>query len=143
MCLTEHHLKELEIENLSIDHYTLGAKFCRQILKHGGTNIFVHDSLAFNTIDLHELCIEQDIEIHAVKINFSPTLIRVICIYRLPTSNFIHFTEGTDTISNQLSKPNTEIIICGDININYLDGNCKKRQQLDTLLATYNLISTV
>jgi hypothetical protein len=33
-------------------------------------------------------------------------------------------------------------IICGDININYLE-NCKKRQQLDALLQTYNLIETV
>jgi len=35
-----------------------------------------------------------------------------------------------------------EFVICGDININYLE-NCKKRQQLDALLQTYNLIGTV
>ena len=35
----------------------------------------------------------------------------------------------------------TEFVICGDININYLE-NCKKRQ-LDALLQTYNLIGTV
>jgi len=40
LCLTEHHLKEQEIENLSIAHYTFGAKFCRQNLKQGGTGIF-------------------------------------------------------------------------------------------------------
>jgi len=33
-------------------------------------------------------------------------------------------------------------VICGDININYLE-NCNKRQQLDSLLQTYNLIGTV
>jgi hypothetical protein len=33
-------------------------------------------------------------------------------------------------------------MICGDININYLE-RCKKRQQLDALLQTYNLIGTV
>jgi len=33
-------------------------------------------------------------------------------------------------------------MICGDININYLE-NCNKRQQLDALLQTYNLIGTV
>jgi len=33
-------------------------------------------------------------------------------------------------------------IICGDININYLN-NCNKRHKLDQLLATYNLTSTV
>jgi hypothetical protein len=38
---------------------------------------------------------------------------------------------------------NTEIIICGDVNINYLAENCIKRQQLDNLLATYNLVSII
>jgi hypothetical protein len=33
-------------------------------------------------------------------------------------------------------------VICGDINIIYLE-NCRKRQQLDALLQTYNLIGTV
>ena len=33
-------------------------------------------------------------------------------------------------------------MICGDININYLD-NCKERQQLDALLKTYNLTGKV
>ena len=33
--------------------------------------------------------------------------------------------------------------MCVDMNVNYLDENCNKRRQLDTLLATYNLIGTV
>jgi len=33
-------------------------------------------------------------------------------------------------------------VICGDININYLE-NCKKRQQLEALLQTCNLIGTI
>jgi hypothetical protein len=35
-----------------------------------------------------------------------------------------------------------EFIICGDININYLDSQ-SRREQLDTLLAMYNLKHTV
>lgn len=31
---------------------------------------------------------------------------------------------------------------CDDVNINYLAKDCNNRQQLDNLLATYNLIST-
>jgi len=45
--------------------------------------------------------------------------------------------------SKQTKKSNIEIILCGDINIDYLDENCHKRQQLDALLATYNSIGTV
>jgi len=35
-----------------------------------------------------------------------------------------------------------DFIVCGDININYLE-NCTKKQQLDGLLTTHNLKSTV
>jgi exonuclease III len=142
VCLTEHHLREKEIENLSIAHYSLGDKFCRQKLKHGGTGIFVHESLAFTDIDLQNLCIEQNIETSAIKINLPTAPVYIICIYRSPAGNFSHFTKGIDNILNQIYKPNTEIIVCGDININYLDENCNKRQQFEGLIATYNLIST-
>ena len=140
LCLTEHHSVEQEIETLSIDHCILGAKFCRQSLKHGGTGIFVHESLAFTNIDLQESCMEQDIEAFAVKINLLTT---VICIYRSPTGNFSQLIKGIDTILNQFSKPNIKIIVSGDINVDYLDETCYKKKQLDALLATYNLISTV
>ena len=70
-------------------------------------------------------------------------MINVRCIYRSLTGNFERFIKGIDNILNQFSKPNIEIIICGDININYLDDNCYKQQQLDALFATYISISTV
>ena len=126
ICLTEHHIKAQEIENLSIDHYILGAKSCRQSLKHGGRGIFVHESLAFTNVDLQEFCMEQDIKKCAVKINFLNAMIYLIYIYRSPTGHFERFIKVTDIILNQFSKPNVESIICGDININDLDENCYK-----------------
>ena len=117
--------------------------FAEKNLKQGGTSIFVHESLASNNNDLQKHCIEQDIETCAIKIKLLATYIYVISIYRSPTGNFANFIKGIDAILNQLYKPNIEIIICGDINVNYLDENCNKRQQLDALVATYNLISTV
>jgi exonuclease III len=143
ICLTEHHSIEQETETLSLDYYILGAKFCRQSLKYRCTGVFVHEFVAFTNIDLQEFCMEQDIETCAVKINLLTTIIYVIYIYRLPTCNFARFIKGINTILNQFSKPNIEIIVCGDINIGYLDETCYKRQQLDALLATYSLTSTV
>ena len=100
----------------------------------------VHESLYFNNIDLQKSCIEQDIETCAIKIELLTTYMYVISIYRSPTGKFANFIKGIDALFNQFYKPNIEIIICGDINVNYLDENCNKRRQLDTLLATYNLI---
>jgi hypothetical protein len=63
MCLTEHHLKDYEIDNLSIDHYKLGSKFCRQEFKNGGVCIFVHEDFEFSTIPSAKYCKEK----HTVK----------------------------------------------------------------------------
>ena len=35
MCLTEHHLKDYEIDNLPIDQFKLRSKFCRHDFKNG------------------------------------------------------------------------------------------------------------
>jgi len=143
LCITEHHAKDQELDTLNIDQYALGAKFCRQKLKQGGTGIFVHESLAFMNIDIQKSCLEQDIEACAVKVNLQSTVVYIMCIYRAPTGNLGHFLKGLDSILKQLNKTINEIIICGDINIDYLEDNCYKRQQLDALLASFNLISTV
>ena len=46
--------------------------------------------------------------------------------FRSLTGNFACFIKGIGTILSQFSKPNIEIIICGDVNINYPDENCYK-----------------
>jgi hypothetical protein len=40
LCITEHHMKEFEINMVSLGHYKLAAKFCRQYYKNGGTSIY-------------------------------------------------------------------------------------------------------
>jgi len=126
VCLTEHHLRDQGMENLSMTHYTRGAKFCRKNLKQGGTSIFVHESLAFNNTDLQKSYIEQDIETCAIKIKLLASYIYVISIYRSPTGNFANFIKEIDAILNKLYKPSIKIMISGNINVNYLDENCNK-----------------
>ena len=67
----------------------------------------------------------------------------IICIYRSPTGNFTQFIKSLDKTLNHLTKPNTEFIICGDFNIDFSHEKSLRRLELDTLLATYNLISTI
>ncbi|PNF35146.1 hypothetical protein B7P43_G09274 [Cryptotermes secundus] len=143
LCITEHHLREFELESSPIEHYKLGAKFCREKLKDGGTCIFIHEFISFITINLQEFCKEQDIEVCAIKINLSTSIICVISIYRSPDGNFQWFLKMIENILNNLYNVNINFIICGDLNINYLDNNCKKKQQFDTLLSTFNLTSVV
>jgi len=53
-----------------------------------------------------------------------------------------YFLNSLEQILNQLYTNSTNIIICGGININYLD-NTNNKRQLDALLASYGLYSTV
>ena len=79
----------------------------------------------------------------AIKINSLSVLITIICIYRSPTDNFTFFFKNMDAVLSLHRKAGNEIIICGDINVDYLNEKCYKCHQLDTLLISYNLISTV
>ena len=100
----------------------------------------MHDTLQCTNINLDEFCKEQDIEACAVKINLLFLTICIMCTYRSPTGNVLHFLHTLDSILNFLHNNTIEIIICGNFNINYLNDNISK---LNNLLLSYNLYSTV
>jgi hypothetical protein len=77
-----------------------------------------------------------------VKLPISSFVFYILCVYRPLTGNFSYFLSSLESILNQLYTHSIKIIICGDININYLDNNNYK-SQLDSLLASYDLYSAV
>jgi len=122
VCFTEHHLGINEIDTIVLANYRLAAKFCRNTFKNGGVCIFTHDSIQSTNINLNEFCKEKDLEICAVKLHVSSYEIYIITIYRSPSRNCQCFRDNLEKILSMiLIYSNTiEIIICGDININYL-----------------------
>ena len=66
----------------------------------------------------------------------------IITIYTAPSDNFNYFLQQLDSILQFISTFAFHIIICGDLNINYLIENSQKRQ-LDNLLLIYNLKGVV
>jgi exonuclease III len=88
--------------------------------------IYTREELKFTTVIVHKHAKEQDLEIDAVQINLSRSKLIIICIYRAPTGNFDYFLHKLDYILNSYYKDNMEFIICGDINVNYLENNSKK-----------------
>jgi len=65
-----------------------------------------------------------------------------MAVCRAPTDNFNLFLNGLDEIITTLYKVDLKLIICGDINIDYLTDKYKKRQ-LEAVLLTYNLLAIV
>jgi exonuclease III len=133
MCFTEHHLKEHQINRLSIDNYHLGASYCRKSTTVGGICIFVHKSITYSTVHANQLCKDKSIE--ACKVSGVRS-----CILTVTSDNFQAFLTQFELIINKTYNPNFYIIICGDFNVNYLTDNEK---QLNSMLQSYHLISVV
>ena len=142
LCVSEHHLCSEEINNIKFSPYILGAQYCRQHCKMGGVAIFVTNNIKFNTIDLEQFSNEKDLEACALRISLAQKNLIIVCIYRSPTGDFKYFIKQLEVILNKIYKAQTYIILCGDFNINHLVEN-NRYNQLQSLLASYNLFSTV
>jgi hypothetical protein len=70
LCLMEHHLYYLDLDHTYIEHYNLGAEYCRQALRQRGVCTFVHEKLKLSNVNLYEFCKEEDLEVCAVNFNF-------------------------------------------------------------------------
>ena len=132
----------LEYSHINIEDYTAGVQFCRALHEKGGVIMYVHNNLTFTNIDLSEYCKEKDFEACAIKLTTTSLNICIITIYRSPTGDFNGFLQNLDKVLQLLYTSALHIIICGDININYLAESEQKRQ-VNNLLLMYNLTAIV
>jgi len=102
----------------------------------------VQDGQRCTSFDLAKYCKDKDFEACACKIYLSSRTLYITAIYRAPSGNFDMFFTKLDNILKYLFTPTLDLIIVGDININYLVDSTRK-SQLEALLKTYNLTSIV
>jgi hypothetical protein len=93
-------------------------------------------------INIARYCKEKELEACAIKLLSLSINICIITVYRSPGGNFQFFLNRFKNILNKVYKPGAHIIICGDININYLNES-KEKLELNNLLNSYNLVSIV
>jgi hypothetical protein len=105
--------------------------------------IFVHQSLQYAPIGLEEFCIDQITEVCVIKFYHSTNNICILTVYRVPTGNLLHFLNSLEVILNRIHTRSIRIILCGDININYLDDTGNNKPRLNSLLASCHLSSIV
>ena len=99
-------------------------------------------NLKYSNIELDKYCKDQDLEVCVLKLKSTFFNVCIMSVYRATTGNFNLFLNRLDDIIKRLYKVTLQLIICGDINIDYLTDNDKKRQ-LDAVLLTYSLSATV
>jgi exonuclease III len=124
---SEHHLTDTQIKNIYINSYRLGSYYARKTCKSGDVSIYVHESFQFSPIHLKKYCMDKETEAYVIKLDKFPTNICILAIYRSPSGKFSHFLQSLESILTLLQKKSSEIIICGDININYMVKNRTKQ----------------
>ena len=102
----------------------------------------MHNTLSFSTINLNKICNEYDFEACAIKLIISTNIYFILCIYRPPAGNFTTVLLHHESVLTQLYSNTITLIICGDININYLQDS-RNKSLLNSLLASFNLHSAV
>ena len=78
----------------------------------------------------------------AIELDSTFLNICVLVIYRSSTCKFNNSLTQLDTIMQSLYIPKLNLVILGDVYVNYIRDNDKKNQ-LDALLNSYNLISMI
>ena len=140
--LTEHHLQSSEILNIHLENYSLVAHFCRHSLKQGGVSIFASNDLQIQDIDLQLYVKEKDLKICALNIQISLINLLVICLYRSPMGGFAYFLDQMELVLCKLYKVSTNIVICGDFNVNFIE-TTSRVYKLESLMASFSLFSTI
>jgi hypothetical protein len=102
------------LEKVHIEGYKLGTQFCIHIHEKGGVAIYVHKSIGFQNIDIVKHCVEQNIEVCALKLSLGSLNICVLTLYTAPSGNVSILFLKLDAVFQLLYMPTPHLIICGD-----------------------------
>lgn len=122
-CITESWVLSNEIEYVKIPGYNIVSYFCRKEYIHGGVLILSKSTCSVVVMsDIVNLSVDKIFECAAVKLKISAINYCIICIYRTPNSDVnLFFNKFEESLNRIISRNDTSrIIICGDLNINYL-----------------------
>lgn len=139
ICLTETFLKEGYSCYLKVDDFKLSASFCRE-QSRGGSCILIKKSLHYVELThLKKFAAPKTFEVCGIHVPFYKLVI--VCIYRTPSSDPTIFLNKLNCMLHDLRnkyRPNTKIVIAGDLNINTLKPG-KTTEFLKDLCCSYNL----
>lgn len=130
VCITEHWLKEHELEALKINNYEIVASCHRNVSNGGGTLILSSNLNKENLkerLDFKTFNIEKNFECCAIEVVCKKDPIIIACIYRSPSGDIDDFFMKLDICMEKLINENKNFILAGDFNIDLFveNENCK------------------
>jgi exonuclease III len=124
--ITEHNMKNWEIDRINIDNYYIASSYCRHSTNKGGVLIFSRHDLKVSQVSipfLNQLAEDKQFEFCVVKCVSGQYEFVLVGMYRSPSSNVCEFLDRLNTLIECLCKKFKSIIIAGDFNINVLTDN--------------------
>uniref|UniRef100_A0A1B6LJA2 Endonuclease/exonuclease/phosphatase domain-containing protein n=1 Tax=Graphocephala atropunctata TaxID=36148 RepID=A0A1B6LJA2_9HEMI len=139
--LTEHGLKQTDIENTKLEGYSLVSVFCRNEHRLGGVAIYCKDRLVNNTetIDITDLCEERLFEAALAHTSIKGKHLYILGVYRPPGGNVQASLDILSNILDHMQAHNKPLVITGDINIDMLKPNNHDNMLLQNELTTQNI----
>lgn len=145
LSIAEHWCSEDALRCIEFEGYTLETFFCRTTFKHGGVCLFVADNFPLNVkqVNLQLYCSEKIIESSAVLLQNEFFKCCVVSMYRSPDGDISQFFDKVIDILCHCHKLCNKLLVCGDLNIDFLKDSFNKKL-LQDILDSYNLrISTL
>lgn len=136
LCFTETWLKVNEDQFITFRDYVVGECFSRRIFSHGGVMIMVNKNFHFSFLNHENLpnCIEKDFEYVGIK----NSKFTVFCLYRSPDGDINVFFDNLFELLNVVKSNKSNLILCGDFNIDLLK-DTKEKTEFLSILSTFNL----
>lgn len=117
-CLSEHGMKNFELENLNINNFKYVTSFCRSQASGGGVAIWCRPELKCLPLDCEAFCEERECELSAITIEVSKKdKLLVVAGYRPPSGRNEVFLELLGDCLNKFEKTHTKTVVLGDFNI--------------------------
>lgn len=141
LCITEHWLREPQIQSIILEDFTIVDYFCREKFQHGGVLIAVNKKLkAVPLKELGNFCRELDVEVSGAYLPQKKVV--VLSTYRSNKGCFESFTKTLENIFSFLSlKYRTQqVVLTGDFNVNFLK-HSNELKILENLLSSFDMSS--
>ena len=98
LCFFEHNFSQFEMNQISLTKYKLGTNYFRQFISNCGVCIFVHKSIKNSNINLQEYIQNKNMEICAIKSEYTSPTFCIISIYRAASNSLNKFITELDII---------------------------------------------
>lgn len=131
ICITEHWLREEEIDVLQVQNFKVGAYSSRSEFMGGGTLILVRNDLEFSTSNINtDFITEKCAEYCSILIK--PLRLCILVFYRSPSSHLDTLLLAINGVLSDLDA-SRRVILAGDFNIHFNAASAETNKLCDLM----------